>query len=122
MSGYRRVLVDKRTLPRTPEVKAKIAAALKGRRVPPDVLEKRVASQTGLKRSPEFVARLRERMRGKGFPRKGIERSASVRRGKKLTPEHRAALVAAANRYPPVVKQAQRMVNKLKKAINEKQD
>jgi hypothetical protein len=42
-----------------PAARAHISEKLKGRKIPPDVLARRIASQTGLKRSPEAIERMR---------------------------------------------------------------
>jgi group I intron endonuclease len=49
--------IKARALRHTDEAKARMSAAHKGRKIPPDELARRIAAQTGLKRSPEAKAR-----------------------------------------------------------------
>jgi hypothetical protein len=116
---YIPVVFDRRL---TDEVRQKISASLKGRKVPEAVVAKRAKAQTGRKLSFEARMAIKQRMKGKGFPRDAIKKSADKRRGVPLSDEHKAALVAGSKHYPNAILQAIGVLNKLRKVIHEKQD
>lgn len=115
---------DGRKRPRSDGFKAKMRALYAGRKLTPEWIANRdAARRRNGKGMPGHVKEiLRAANLGRPCPPLAIARSVAARKGKKLTPEHRAALVAAANRYPSDIRQAQRTVTKLRKAISEKQD
>ncbi len=75
------------------ETKEKIAASLRGRTVPPDVVAKSIAGRTGLKRTPEQRARIAASLKpGREARGKAI---SAAKKGKAFTAAHRAAMSAA---------------------------
>lgn len=70
--------------PRTPERRANISAALKGKPCPPDRRLKISATLTGRKQSPETIAKRVEKLRGRVMPDGFGAAIAARMRGKKL--------------------------------------
>lgn len=104
---------------RSPEHRAKISAAMKGREFTAEHRASLSAAQTGKKRSPESVARGNAKRRGHirsietrnkiGDIHRGMTHSietknkiSATKKGKKQTPEHIANVIAAKMRMNPL--------------------
>lgn len=88
---------DGRRRPRSVAMLARMRPTMytKGRKVPPDELTRRIASQTGLKRNWKFRAKMSEINKGRRLPLAAIAASVAIRKGKKLSNVHCAKLRAA---------------------------
>jgi GIY-YIG catalytic domain-containing protein/NUMOD3 motif-containing protein len=84
----------------TSETKAKISAALMGRKCSPEAIAKTAASRTGKKQNPETVAKRVEKLKGKKRTAEFCEAARQRRLGTKLSAESIAKREAtkAANR------------------------
>lgn len=73
----------------TPDVRARISAALTGRTADPAAVAKRAAAMKGRKPAPQTIEAARFAHLGKTPPRGAIERMAAAKRGSKHTDETR---------------------------------
>jgi hypothetical protein len=79
----------------SPETRAKIGAANRGRKRTPEVIEKTAAKNRGRKHSPETIAKWAAARRGWKPSPGHIERTAAANRGRKHPPEACAKMSAA---------------------------
>jgi hypothetical protein len=113
----RRNALSKKGVPRTPQTRAKVSAAQRGRVLPAEHRAKIAASNTGriftretrakiaaairgIKRGPmsaEHRAKIASTLRGATKSPEHLEKIATALRGKKLSPEHRAKLIGNKN-------------------------
>lgn len=88
-----------RGIKRSPETRAKMAAAARGRKMSPESVAKMVAANRGRKLSAAHRAKQSAAMRGRKKSPEAIAKSAEARRGGTRTAEARARMsIAARNR------------------------
>jgi hypothetical protein len=85
----------------SPEARAKISAAHRGRKIPREVVERHAAMMRGRKASLETRAKMSAIRLGRGFSPERNKKVSMAKLGKKFTPEARANMSAAKKRSPP---------------------